>query len=124
LDLLEGGFDLLQQNGFANLNGYFKNELISLISIHVQKQTGISKSLIFINEKSGEKRLLETRLLDDYLFYYPIGVEGNQFLFLTYRSTLLEDYGNLPSDNIRSKVPEKEYDYPVILKMQANYENN
>jgi len=124
LDLLEGGFDLLQQNGFANLNGFFKNELLSLISVHVQKPTGTIKNIILINEKNGEQRLLETKLLDDYLFHYPIGVEGNQFLFLTYRSTLLEDYENLLSDTIRSKVPEMEYDYPVILKVQTIVENN
>jgi hypothetical protein len=123
LNLMEGGFDLLQQNGFANLNGFFKNDENSLVGIHVQKPTGISKNIIFINEKSGEQRLLETKLLDDYLFHYPIGVEENEFLFLTYRSTLLEDYGNLLSDKIKSKVPEKEFDYPVILKVQVNDEN-
>lgn len=124
LNLLEGGFDLLQQNGFANLNGFFKNELYSLVSIHIQKPSGIFKNMIFKNELTSNQRVLETNLSDDFLFHYPIGIDGNQFLFLTYRSTLLKEHGDLLSDNIRSKVPQMEYDYPVILRVEVNVDDH
>jgi hypothetical protein len=117
LDLLEGGFDLLQQNGFANLNGFFKNESNSLVSIHIQKPTGIFKNIIFTNEKSGNQRLLETSLLDDYLFHYPYGVEGDEFLFYTYQSELIKENVLGLSPELLSKIPSLDFDYPVLMKI-------
>jgi len=37
LNLLEGGFDLLQEKGFANLNGFFESDDLLLLSVHIQK---------------------------------------------------------------------------------------
>lgn len=120
LDLLEGGFDLLQQNGFANLNGFFKNDEYSLVSIHIQKPSGIFKSIIFTNEKSGGQRVLETRLLDDYLFHYPFGVEGDEFLFYTYQSEIKKENGLSLSPALLAKIPDADYDYPVLMKVKLS----
>lgn len=123
LDLMEGGFELLSKNGFANLHAYFTNDTWSMVSVHLQKPEGIFKDIIFYNKKSSSSGRLSTSFSDDFLFHYPIGIEDNKMLFLTYRSLLIKDYGSQLSESLTSKVPEMEYDYPVILYVETKLEN-
>tara|TARA_R110002020_G_scaffold105752_1_gene246416 strand:+ start:159 stop:1313 length:1155 start_codon:yes stop_codon:yes gene_type:complete len=124
LNLLEGGFDLLQQNGFAFYNGYFKNQEYSLVSIHIQKPAGIFKNIIFTNELTGNQRVLETSLSDDYLFHYPFGIEGDEFLFFTYDSEIKKEKGLSLRAELLDKIPNAEFDYPVLMKVKINKDDN
>lgn len=118
LNLLEGGFELLQENGFANLNGLFESEDIVLISVHIQKPAGIFKDLVFYDKKSRTLQILETSLSDDYLFHYPYGVDAGQALFVTYQSEIKKEFGENLSAELSAKIPDGEYDYPVLMKVK------
>jgi hypothetical protein len=120
MDLLEGGFELIEENGFANLDGYFESEDLTLLSVHIQKPEGIFKNLLFVDKNSGEKRILETSLSGDYLFHYPFGVEENHILFLSYQSVLKKEFGENLSQDLLAKIPDQEYDYPVLMKVKIS----
>jgi len=120
IDLLEGGFELIEENGFANLDGYFESEDLTLLSVHIQKPEGIFKNLLFVDKNSGEKRILETSLSGDYLFHYPFGVEENHILFLSYQSVLKKEFGENLSQDLLAKIPDQEYDYPVLMKVKIS----
>jgi hypothetical protein len=118
LNLLEGGFDLLQEKGFANLNGFFESDDLLLLSVHIQKPTGIFKNMIIQNKQSGEKHRLDTSLADDYLFHYPFGVSEDQILFYTYRSVINKEFGENLSSDLMNKIPVGDFDYPVLMKVK------
>lgn len=120
MDLLEGGFELIEENGFANLDGYFESEDLTLLSVHFQKPGGIFKNLLFIDKNSGEKRILETSLSGDYLFHYPFGVGESHILFLSYQSVLKKEFGENLSQELLAKIPDQEYDYPVLMKVKIS----
>jgi hypothetical protein len=120
MDLLEGGFELIEENGFANLDGYFESEDLTLLSVHIQKPEGIFKNLLFVDKNSGEKRILETSISGDYLFHYPFGVEENHILFLSYQSVLKKEFGENLSQDLLAKIPDQEYDYPVLMKVKIS----
>jgi hypothetical protein len=120
MDLLEGGFELIEENGFANLDGYFESEDLTLLSVHIQKPEGIFKNLLFVDKNSGEKRILETSLSGDYLFHYPFGVEENHILFLSYQSVLKKEFGENLSQDLLAKISDQEYDYPVLMKVKIS----
>ncbi len=124
LDLMQGGFELIAQNGFANLNGSFESEDLTLLSVHLQKPEGIFKNLLFIDKRSGEQRILETSLSDDYLFHYPFGVEQKQVLFITYQSVLKKEFGENLNQDLLNKIPDQEYDYPVLMKVEISSFND
>ncbi|WP_075349292.1 6-bladed beta-propeller [Algoriphagus marinus] len=124
LNLLEGGFDLIQQNGFANFNGFFKDDKYSLISLHVQKPSGIFKNLIITNQLNGAQSVLETSLSDDYFYHYPVGIEGDEFLFVTYQSEIKKEKDLKLSVALMAKIPDGDFDYPVLMKVKFSDATN
>lgn len=120
LNLLEGGFELLQTNGFAAYHDVFENKDIILISIHIQKPSGASKELIFLDKKSGSTKKLEINRQDDDLFHHPFGVEDEHALFFTYQSQLKKEHGQNLSEGLRNLIPDQEFDYPVLIKVKLN----
>ncbi|SDD79187.1 hypothetical protein SAMN04488104_10625 [Algoriphagus faecimaris] len=115
-------FGKMSETGFANLHGVFEDENLMLLSIHVQKPEGIFKELVFIDKSTDKIQKLSTNMNDDLLYHYPIGIEDGQAMFLTYRSVILNELSKTQLDQIQSKIPKKEFDYPVILKTNASFD--
>jgi hypothetical protein len=109
-------FGKMSETGFANLHGFFEDEQLILLSVHLQKPEGIFKELIFIDKSTDKVQKLSTNLNDDMLYHFPIGIEDGEVMFLTYRSVILNGLPKDQLDLIQSEIPEKDFDYPVILK--------
>ena len=120
-DIMES-FGKMSETGFANLHGVFEDAELMLISIHLQKPEGVFKELVFINKSSDQVRKLSTSLNDDILYHYPIGIENGEVMFLTYRSVILNELSKIQLDQLQSKIPEKGFDYPVILKTKIQFD--
>lgn len=120
-DIMES-FGKMSETGFANLHGVFEDEELMLISIHLQKPEGVFKELVFIDKSNDQVRKLSTNLNDDMLYHYPIGIEDGEFMFLTYRSVILNGLPKDQLDLIQSEIPEKDFDYPVILKTKIQFD--
>ncbi|TFV93595.1 6-bladed beta-propeller [Algoriphagus kandeliae] len=120
-DIMES-FGKMSETGFANLHGVFVDEQLMLLSVHVQKPEGIFKELVFIDKSTDKTQKLSTNLNDDMLYHYPIGIENGEVLFLTYRSVILDALPKSSLDKIQKDLPEREFDYPVILKTKIQFD--
>ncbi|TDK50089.1 6-bladed beta-propeller [Algoriphagus formosus] len=120
-DIMES-FGKMSETGFANLHGVFEDAELMLISIHLQKPECVFKELVFIDKSSDQVRKLSTTLKDDILYHYPIGIENGEVMFLTYRSVILTGLPKDQLDSIQSEIPEKDFDYPVILKTKIQFD--
>lgn len=115
-------FGKMSETGFANLHGFFEDEQLILLSVHLQKPESIFKELIFIDKSTDKVQKLSTNLNDDMLYHYPIGIEDGEVMFLTYRSVILTGLPKDQLDLIQSEIPEKDFDYPVILKTKIQFD--
>ncbi len=115
-------FKMISKKGFANFYGVFSSEKWDVLDVLYQYKNKVFKNILFLDKQKHEVYKLKANRTDKFLFYYPIGFNNeDQLLFITYRSVLLEysKDNSLPSHLI-SKLPEEQFDYPVILKVTIN----
>jgi hypothetical protein len=118
VDLMDS-FGKINEDGFATFKAAFQQGGLMVIDIVVQKGRTISKYILF--KKGKEIYKLKAERDDDMLFYYPIGINSDeQVLFLTYRSILAKHAQEFPDTFSVDALPEKDFDYPVLLKVKLN----
>lgn len=118
VDLMDS-FGKINEDGFATFKAAFQQGGLMVIDIVVQKGKTISKYILF--KKGKEIYKLKAERDDDMLFYYPIGINSDeQVLFLTYRSILAKHAQEFPDTFSVDALPEKDFDYPVLLKVKLN----
>lgn len=67
---------------------------------------------------------METSLSDDYFYHYPVGIEGDEFLFVTYQSEIKKEKDLKLSVALMAKIPDGDFDYPVLMKVKFSDATN
>lgn len=117
-DIMESFPDLVE-NKFGSLMGVFSDKDLMIINIHVQGESGNSKKLVFIDFRKRIKSVFTSDSSNNNLFHNPIGVEDGKAFFYTYQSTLKSMPSDYLSKDLLDKIPDLEFDYPVIIAVEV-----
>lgn len=111
------GFEMIDQDGFANIEFVAENEAYALFDIYIQKEGESRKELLIYNRQSKNSQKIKVdRDLNGYLLS-PIGIEGDYLLFISYAPNLVRNKAKLKfSDEAFDRVGKvTEDDNPVII---------
>jgi uncharacterized protein YwgA len=114
-DLMQG-YQLIQENGFAVFKATFENSVRIIANVHFQGQDIGTQKRIYLYEKlSGDFHQLDYPENEAEIWSDPVGFDKDQLLFLTYHS-FLRGNQRLDTEEIQLKIPEQEFDYPILIK--------
>lgn len=111
------GFEMIDREGFANIEFIAENSTYAVFAIYIQKEGDSRKQIVIHHKKTKASQKIEVdRDLNGYLLT-PIGIEGDQLLFISYAPDLVRNKANLNfSDEAFEKVESvSEDDNPVII---------
>lgn len=116
MDLTEG-YQLIQDKGFAVFKAAFSNPSRIIANIHFQGNEIGTEKKIYLYDKISEKfQVLDYPENEAEIWNDPIGLEDDQVWFLTYHSFLKENKSVELSEENLSKIPEQEFDYPILIR--------
>jgi hypothetical protein len=114
------GFEMIDGNGYANIEFITENGDYAIFDIYIQKEGESRKEIVIHDKKSkNSKKLKVDRDLDGHLLS-PMGIEGDQILFIAYAPHLVANKTKLAlSDEARDIVDQvTEDDNPVIIYVE------
>ena len=119
MDLMES-FGLINQNGFPNFRSFFKNGENFLLDVMIQKGPDVFKYILIQHE--GKKYKLRADLLEDLLYYYPIGITSEGlFAFITYKSILEKEKDVWTrKQKVIQYLASRGYEYAVVEEAFTN----
>lgn len=117
-DIMESFPDIVERK-FGSLMGVFSDKNLMIINIHVQGEDGNSKKLVFIDFRNNIKTIFTSDSSNNNLFHNPIGVKDGRAFFYTYQSILKAMPSNYLSKDLLEKIPDLEFDYPVIFTVEV-----
>ena len=116
MDLMQG-YQLIQERGFAVFKAAFANSSIIVANVHFQgNEIGTQKKVYFYDRITGKFQWLDYPEQEAEIWNDPIGLEEDQLLFLTYHSFLKKNEKSILSSELRGKITEQEFDYPILIK--------
>ena len=106
---MEGGFELINQNGFATIYTYWENESTVFFEIYVQQEGEINNHQVIWenNKQEAIKRIFSES--KNAAFYHPIGLVDKQLVFISQAAHLLD----LDPDLVNKGIDKD--DNPVLL---------
>lgn len=120
MDLMQG-YQLIQEEGFAVFKSAFANHNQIIANIHFQgNEIGTQKKVYLYERKTGKFQVLDYPEKEAEIWNDPIGLEEDQIWFLTYHSFLQEIQHPSLSSELLAKIPEQEFDYPILIKAKLN----
>lgn len=120
MDLMQG-YQLIQEQGFAVFKAAYANSSRIVSNIHYQgNEIGTQKKIYLYERITGEFQVLEYPEQETEIWNDPIGLEDDQVWFLTYHSFLKESQHPSLSPELLAKIPEQEFDYPILIKVKLH----
>ncbi|MFN3996907.1 6-bladed beta-propeller [Algoriphagus sp.] len=116
-DIMESFPDLLEKK-FASLMGVFSDKGLMLINIDIQGEYESMRKLILIDSDKKNNYIFTSDININNFFHNPIGVENKKIYFYTYQSSIKSLNKNYFSIDLANKIPDKEFDYPVIIEVE------
>lgn len=116
-DIMESFPDLVERK-FASFKGVFSDKDLILINIDIQGEYENKRKLILIDSIKGNNYIFTSDLNINNLFHNPVGVENKKIYFYTYQSAIKSLKENYLSIDLINKIPDKEFDYPVIIVVE------
>lgn len=114
------GFEMIDRNGYANIEFVAENNEYALFDIYIQKEGESRKEVVIHNKETKKSRKLKVdREVDGHLLT-PIGLEGDEMLFISYAPYLVQNKSRIRfSDEAAVKVESvTEDDNPVIIYVE------
>ncbi|MGM0946352.1 MAG: 6-bladed beta-propeller [Bacteroidota bacterium] len=115
-------FGELSENGFAVFKAAFESEKHYLVNIHIQKNSGSFKKVLFIEKQGDQIFGYEGKSLEEDPFSEPVLVKGEEVIFLSNHSTVKKTFKNNLSSGLSIKLEERQFDYPVLIKAKLKDE--
>ncbi|MBN7813285.1 6-bladed beta-propeller [Algoriphagus sp. H41] len=114
------GFEMIDGNGYANFEFLAENGDYALFDIYIQKEGISRKEIVLLDKRSKKSRKLKVDRDRDGHLLSPMGIEGDQILFIAYAPHLVANKTKLEfSDEARLKVDQvSEDDNPVIIYVE------
>ncbi|PZX50719.1 6-bladed beta-propeller protein [Algoriphagus ratkowskyi] len=111
------GFDMITKQGFSNLNFLQETEKYLLADVVTQNESGQKKELYIWNKSTGKEFKIEIDEDEQRYFQSPIGIEGDQLVFIAYAPYLVRNSEtlNLSVKAKASLASVTEESNPVIL---------
>ncbi|MDO9554762.1 6-bladed beta-propeller [Rhodonellum sp.] len=111
------GFEMINKNGFANIEFVSENSQFVIFDIFIQKENAIWKEIILLNKDTKDVRKLKVEAEKNGHFLTPIGIENDNLLFISYAPYLVRNKDNLNISNelIMTMDAIVEEDNPVII---------
>jgi hypothetical protein len=99
------GFEMIDRKGFANIEFIAESSAYAVFDLFIQKEGESRKEIVIHNKKTkASQKIKVNRDLDGYLLT-PIGIEGDQLLFISYAPDLVRNKASLKfSDEAFDKV--------------------
>ncbi len=116
-DIMES-FPVIQENGFAVLNGIFADENQTLINIRIQGGKGSFTRILWYDHNTQQTNYWDGDSNEENPFMLPIAVDDQGMTFITYQSALMTSLEDQLSAEQKSLLTEQSYDYPVIIKVK------
>lgn len=116
MDLIQG-YQLIQEQGFAVFKSAFSNSKKIIANVHFQgNEIGTQKKVYFYDRITGEFQGLDYPEQEAEIWNDPVGLEEDHVWFLTYHSFLKKSEKTILSPELRTKITEQEFDYPILIK--------
>lgn len=116
MDLMQG-YQLIQEQGFAVFKSAFSNSKKIIANVHFQgNEIGTQKKVYFYDRITGEFQGLDYPEQEAEIWNDPVGLEEDHVWFLTYHSFLKKSEKTILSPELRTKITEQEFDYPILIK--------
>jgi uncharacterized protein YwgA len=120
MDLMEG-YQMIQEQGFAVYKSAFSNSKKIIANIHFQgNEIGTQKKVYLYDRQGGEFQVLDYSEQEAEIWNDPVGLEEDHVWFLTYHSFLKKSENSTLSPELRAKITEQEFDYPILIKAKIN----
>lgn len=109
------GFEMINENGFANISFIAESEKHFLIEIQIQEDGVLRKELLFIEKSSGKRIKVKVDQDQSAFFYSPFGFdESGNVLFYAY-SGIAEKFIDSISDRVKENLKFEKDGNPVII---------
>ncbi|MEB2774939.1 6-bladed beta-propeller [Algoriphagus sp. D3-2-R+10] len=89
------GFEMIDRNGFANIEFVAENSQFVIFDIFLQKEGVIWKEFVIQNKDSKEARKIKVNTEINGHLMTPIGLENDTILFISYAPYLVQNKQNL-----------------------------
>ncbi|WP_425637702.1 6-bladed beta-propeller [Algoriphagus yeomjeoni] len=111
------GFEMISKQGFSNLNFLQETEKYLLADVVTQQERVRKRELYIWNKESGKEFKLEIDEEEQGYFESPIGIEGDQLVFIAYAPYLVRNSEtlNLSPDAKSALTSVTEDSNPVII---------
>ncbi|MCU0402813.1 MAG: 6-bladed beta-propeller [Algoriphagus sp.] len=120
MDLMEG-YQMIQEQGFAVYKSAFSNSKKIIANIHFQgNEIGTQKKVYLYDRQGGEFQVLDYSEQEAEIWNDPVGLEKDHVWFLTYHSFLKKSENSTLSPELRAKITEQDFDYPILIKAKIN----
>jgi hypothetical protein len=119
MDLMQG-YQLIQERGFAVFKAAFANSSRIVANVHFQgNEIGTQKKVYFYDRNTGKFQVLDYPEQEAEIWNDPVGLEEDHVWFLTYHSFLKKNEKSILSPELRGKITEQEFDYPILMKAKV-----
>ncbi|REG94426.1 6-bladed beta-propeller protein [Algoriphagus antarcticus] len=111
------GFEMISKQGFSDLSHLFDTEKYFIAIVATQKERDRKKELYIWNKSTNKEFKIEIDEDEQGYFSTPIGIEGNQLVFIAYSPYLVSNSENLNlSDEAKASLSNLTEDSnPVII---------
>jgi hypothetical protein len=83
MDTFEG-FEMINRQGFANINFISETKTHLLVDVLIQSESGVRKEIVILNKVKNEWIKIKVDEENTGYFYTPIGLSGDQIIFISY----------------------------------------
>lgn len=116
MDTFEG-FEMINRQGFANINFIFETKTHLLVDVLIQNESGVKKEIVILNKAKNEWVKIKVDEENSGYFYTPIGLSDDQIIFISYAPYVVRNLDKLTlSNNAKNSLNSMtEESNPVIL---------
>ncbi|WP_192347825.1 6-bladed beta-propeller [Algoriphagus sp. Y33] len=114
------GFEMIDQNGFANIEFVAENSHYAIFDVFIQKEGEIWKEIVILYKDSKKVRKIKVATEINGHLLTPIGLENDTILFISYAPYLVQNRRNLNLSQEALTIIDtiNEEDNPAIIYAQ------
>lgn len=111
------GFEMINTQGFANINFISETKTHLLVDVLIQGESGVRKEIVILNKAKNEWVKIKVDEENTGYFYTPIGLSDDQIIFISYAPYVVRNLEKLTlSTNAKNSLKSlTEESNPVIL---------